>query len=101
MSSDVSLRDYIVTLLSGNVKREFRLSSGKVGKVFLVLVADRFQNIAVGNQDFSHLDSERSGVHLRIVYRDGQIHVAEVAPVESLLDAQSLAVGMPQQVEPG
>jgi hypothetical protein len=59
----------------------------QVRQVFLVLAADRLQNVGVRQQELGDLDSKRPRVHLGIVDGHAQVHVAEIAPVEPLLNA--------------
>ncbi len=47
------------------------------------------------------LDSKRLGVHLGIVEGDFDIHVSEVAPMVAFRDAESFAVWVADQIQPG
>ena len=73
----------------------------QVRAVFLVLVADGLQHVAVRQQNLSGLHGKRLRVHRGIVDRDGHVQVAEITAVKTLLDAQRFAVRMPRHVEPG
>src|SRR5579863_10031373 len=68
--------------------------------VLLVFVTDHLQNVSVRDQDLSDLYREGSRVHLGVVDGYAQIHVAEVAAVEALLNVHILAMGVARNVEP-
>ena len=47
---------------------------------YLVLETDVFNQVVIRREVDRHLDRERPDVHLRIVVRDLDLHVAEVGP---------------------
>jgi hypothetical protein len=69
--------------------------------VFLVFVAEEFENVGVGEEAVGELNGERPSVHLGIVKSHLDIEVAEVAPVVALRDVQSFAVRVAHDIEPG
>src|SRR5689334_8101360 len=72
----------------------------QVNPVLLVFSADRLENFRVGKQAEGGVHRKRSGVGLRVVDGDGQVHVTEVAPPEALLDPGRFAPRMSHRIEP-
>ncbi len=62
------------------------LRLGEMNAVLFVLVANLLENVAIGNQDQRGCDRKWSRIHLGIFDGDAQIHVAEIAPVETFVN---------------
>ena len=69
--------------------------------VLFVFFADIFQNTAVRDQALGEPDGERFRVQLRIVHRDFDVQMAEIASPEALHHMESVAVPVANGVEPG
>jgi len=72
----------------------------EMGAVLFVLRADVLQNVAIRYQYLDCLYGEGLGVHFGIVDGQLQVHMAKIAPVEALLNPQSLAMRMAERIEP-
>ena len=74
------------------------LARFEMDPVLLVLITDGFQDVAIRKQYFRDLNRERSGVHLGILDGHAQVHMAEIAPLETLLNSQLFAVRMSEKI---
>ncbi len=94
-----------------DLKREFPTSSFRlqtsdfrllphVPAVLLVFVAEIFEDVSVGLKLVRHLDGEGLRVHLRIVDRNLDVHVAEIAAAIAFHDPHGFAVRVAERVEP-
>src|SRR5438046_5239008 len=72
----------------------------QVRTVPLVLVADVFKHVAVWHQPQWKFEGEGPRVVLRIIERDLQIHVAEVAAAIAFGDVHGFAARVAEGVEP-
>ena len=62
------------------------LPFSEVNAVLLVIAAEAFENVGVGQQVVRHLDGKGPGVHLWIIEGHFDIHVAEVTAAVPLRD---------------
>ena len=60
----------------------------QVNPILLVIVAEAFEDVGVGQQVVGHLDGKRPGVHLGVVESRLDIQVAEVAAMVAWLASE-------------
>src|SRR5262249_52539773 len=65
-----------------------------------VFAADMFEHIRIGKKLLDEIDGDRLRENLRVGYRYGDLEMAEIAPMETLLNAHLLGVAMAAGVEP-
>ena len=68
--------------------------------VLFVLAAEEFPDVGMRNERVGDLEAEGARVHLRIVDRDFLVEASEIAAPEPFGQAQRVAVGMTDAVEP-
>ncbi len=68
--------------------------------VLFVFIAKGLQNVAVRNQELRDLYRDWFEVHLGVLDGHLQVHMAEIATAEALLNPQSLAVRMSDDIQP-
>jgi hypothetical protein len=72
-----------------------------MNSILFVLGADGLQNVGIGQQSRRELDREGLGVHLRVIDRDLDVHVTEVAPPEPFDQMKRFAVRVAEPIQPG
>src|ERR1043166_5217885 len=70
-----------------------------MSQVLFVLLTEGFDQIGIGKQAMCHFESHWPGERLRIVDRDLNVHVAEVAAVKAFRDLHRFTVEMAHGIE--
>ena len=113
MAANVFLRQYALPfgLLIDDWGEYFNFLEAAQGKdapllayqvldILIVLVADVFEELCIGEQPEGQFDRPRFGISFGVVHGDLEIHVAEIPAPEAFRYAQRLRAGKSEIVHP-